>query len=129
MVHFTSIAAFIAIPFVAFSLPGSFFPNIASRGTIAARAVTTVNAGAGAVGKGNGGQFTVGGCISDADCGSKCCAGGAVSGISGRTNVGVCSGVGGGVENQNGKTGCGFVDPNANLTLSENAAQVKKQGF
>ncbi|CAG8977140.1 hypothetical protein HYALB_00003361 [Hymenoscyphus albidus] len=123
MVHLTSIAAFIAIPFVAFSLPGSFFPSIA------ARAVTTVNAGAGAVGKGSGGQFTVGGCISDADCGSKCCAGGAVSGISGRTNVGVCSGVGGGVENQNGKTGCGFVDPNANLTLQENAAQVKKQGF
>lgn len=91
--------------------------------------VTTVNAGAAAIGKGKGAQFTVGGCINDADCGSGCCAGGAISGSTGRAGVGVCSGKGSGVEFQKGKTGCGFQDPNAALTLQEAAAQVAKQGF
>lgn len=71
----------------------------------------------------------VGGCIDDADCGSTCCAGGAISGSTGRSGVGVCSGKGSGVEFQKGKTGCDFQDPNAQTTLAEAAAQVEKQGF
>lgn len=43
--------------------------------------------------------------------------------------MGVCSGVGAGVEFQKGKTGCGFEDPDAELTLQEAAAQVEEQGF
>lgn len=43
--------------------------------------------------------------------------------------MGVCSGKGSGVEFQKGKTGCGFQDPNASVTLAEAAAQVQKQGF
>jgi len=48
------------------------------------------------VGNGAGGQFIGGQCLSNADCGSGCCAG----------PSGICSGVG--AQTQNGKTGCGF---------------------
>ncbi|KAH8820610.1 hypothetical protein F5884DRAFT_56628 [Xylogone sp. PMI_703] len=53
-------------------------------------------AGAKNVGNGNGGQFIGGQCLSDADCGSGCCA----------NPTGICSGPG--AQFQNGKTGCGF---------------------
>jgi len=52
--------------------------------------------GAKNVGNGAGGQFIGGQCLSDADCGSACCA----------NPTGICSGVG--AQTQNGKTGCGF---------------------
>ena len=60
-------------------------------------------AGAGAenVGTGNGSQFITGQCFSDADCASACCAG-----SQGSAN-GACSAVL--VAEENGKTGCGFV--------------------
>ncbi|KAI9000498.1 hypothetical protein BD414DRAFT_518740 [Trametes punicea] len=54
-------------------------------------------AGAKNVGNGHGGQFIGGQCLSDADCGSGCCAG----------PSGICSGPG--ASTQAGKTGCGFV--------------------
>jgi hypothetical protein len=53
-------------------------------------------AGAGNVGNGAGKQFIGGQCLSDADCGSACCAG----------PSGICSGPG--AQLQAGKTGCGF---------------------
>ncbi|RDW63267.1 hypothetical protein BP6252_10812 [Coleophoma cylindrospora] len=123
MVYVNSIVAILALSFsTALAVPGPYFPNVNSVSVRAAGGnVTTVNAGAAAVGKG--------GCINDADCGTQCCAGGAISGSTGRAGVGVCSGKGAGVEFQKGKTGCGFQDPNAQLTLQEAAAQVKKQGF
>jgi hypothetical protein len=49
------------------------------------------------VGNGHGGQFIGGQCLSDADCGSGCCAG----------PSGICSGPG--ASTQAGKTGCGFI--------------------
>ncbi|KAL9598090.1 MAG: hypothetical protein Q9219_004721 [cf. Caloplaca sp. 3 TL-2023] len=48
------------------------------------------------VGNGAGGQFIGGQCLSNADCGSGCCA----------NPTGICSGPG--ASTQNGKTGCGF---------------------
>jgi hypothetical protein len=77
------------------------------------------NAGARNVGQGNGEQFITGGCVNNADCQTNCCAGAA-----GR---GVCSAVA--AQNQNGKTGCGFVDPNAQATIAAAEAQVELQGF
>jgi hypothetical protein len=53
-------------------------------------------AGAGNVGNGAAKQFIGGQCLSDADCGSGCCA----------NPTGICSGPG--ASTQNGKTGCGF---------------------
>jgi hypothetical protein len=41
--------------------------------------------------------------------------------------VGICSAEAASL--QNGKTGCGFVDPNADATLAAAQAQVEKQGF
>jgi hypothetical protein len=79
------------------------------------------NAGAKDVGNGKGQQFTTGGCISDADCESACCA------DIGTTNVGICSAEAASL--QNGKTGCGFVDPDPAATIEAAQAQVKKQGF
>jgi len=64
-------------------------------------------------------QFTTGGCISNADCESACCAG--------TPTVGICSAAA--ASTQNGKTGCGFVDPNSAATIAAAKAQVKKQGF
>jgi hypothetical protein len=81
--------------------------------------VTPNNAGAKNVGAANGQQFITGGCTSDADCSSACCAG--------NPTVGVCSAAA--ASNQNGKTGCGFVDPNAAATIAAAKEQVKKQGF
>lgn len=52
--------------------------------------------GAKNVGNGAGKQFITGQCLSDADCGSGCCAG----------PSGICSGPG--ASTQAGKTGCGF---------------------
>jgi len=63
--------------------------------------------------------------VSDADCQQGCCAGGATSNT-GRA-AGICSGIG--AEFQNGKTGCGFKDPNAAANIADAKAQVKKQGF
>ena len=67
--------------------------------------VTPNNAGAKNVGAGNGAQFITGGCVSDADCSSACCSQVAATGD------GVCSAEAASL--QNGKTGCGFNDPNA----------------
>lgn len=53
------------------------------------------------VGKGNGQQFITGQCFANADCATGCCAGKTGS------ETGACSAVL--VANDNGKTGCGFV--------------------
>ncbi|OAA64377.1 hypothetical protein SPI_03024 [Niveomyces insectorum RCEF 264] len=82
--------------------------------------VTPNNAGAKNVGGGNGQQFITGGCVSDADCGSACCA-------NNGQGAGVCSAEAAAL--QNGKEGCGFVDPNASNTIAAAKAQVAKQGF
>lgn len=79
------------------------------------------NAGAKNVGAANKAQFITGGCTSDADCGSGCCA-------NNGQGKGVCSNPGI-PSTQNGKEGCGFVDPNAAATIAAAKAQVKKQGF
>ncbi|KAI6351769.1 Biotrophy-associated secreted protein 2 [Pyricularia grisea] len=78
------------------------------------------NAGAKSVGQGNGQQFITGGCVDNADCQSACCAGNG-------DNKGVCSNEVAAL--QNGKTGCGFKDPNAQQTIAAAKEQVKKQGF
>ncbi|KAI1344208.1 hypothetical protein F5Y15DRAFT_106105 [Xylariaceae sp. FL0016] len=83
--------------------------------------VTPNNAGASNVGQGNGQQFITGGCVNDADCESACCAQVQTTGL------GVCSAEA--ASEQNGKTGCGFVDPNAQQTIADAEAQVQKQGF
>ncbi|KAI1803520.1 hypothetical protein F4811DRAFT_328421 [Daldinia bambusicola] len=83
--------------------------------------VTPNNAGAKDVGQGNGQQFITGGCTSDADCSSACCAEVETTGL------GVCSNEVASL--QNGKLGCGFVDPNAEQTIADAQAQVEKQGF
>lgn len=83
--------------------------------------VTPNNAGAKNVGTGSGAQFITGGCVSDADCSSACCAQVASSG------KGVCSAAV--AANQNGKTGCGFSDPNSAAVVAAAKAQVAKQGF
>lgn len=84
-------------------------------------ALTPNNAGAKNVGAGNGAQFITGGCVNGADCSSACCA------QIGTTGAGICSAEA--ASNQNGKTGCGFVDPNAAATIAAAKAQVAKQGF
>ncbi|KAI1373450.1 hypothetical protein F4677DRAFT_448525, partial [Hypoxylon crocopeplum] len=83
--------------------------------------VTPNNAGAKNVGQGNGEQFITGGCVSDADCSSACCAQVETTGL------GVCSAEAASL--QNGKLGCGFVDPNAAQTIAAAEAQVAEQGF
>ncbi|KAI0181162.1 hypothetical protein GGR52DRAFT_567401 [Hypoxylon sp. FL1284] len=98
--------------------------NVAAVLTLAVAALAQVSpndAGAKNVGQGNGQQFITGGCVSDADCSSACCA--QVE----STGLGVCSAEA--ASEQNGKTGCGFVDPNAQQTISDAEAQVEKQGF
>jgi hypothetical protein len=69
-------------------------------------------AGAKNVGNGAGGQFIGGQCLSDADCGSGCCA----------NPTGICSGPG--ASTQNGKTGCGFSSTGSSsaLTVSSSSA-------
>src|SRR5277367_5597535 len=67
-------------------------------------------AGAKNVGNGHGGQFIGGQCLSNADCGSGCCAG----------PSGICSGPG--ASTQAGKTGCGFVAGNLPATESSTTA-------
>jgi hypothetical protein len=84
-------------------------------------ALTPNNAGAKNVGAGDGSQFITGGCVNDADCSSACCAE-----ISGQ-GIGICSAEAASL--QNGKLGCGFVDPNAAATIAAAKAQVEKQGF
>ncbi|KAL2201987.1 hypothetical protein CC79DRAFT_1401694 [Sarocladium strictum] len=81
--------------------------------------------GASNVGNGQGQQFTTGGCVSDADCQEGCCAGGATS-FNG-VDAGICSGIG--AEFQNGKTGCGFEDPNANQNIADAQDFAADQGF
>jgi hypothetical protein len=76
--------------------------------------------GASGVGNGKGQQFTTGGCVADADCIEGCCA-------NNGQGTGICSGIG--AEFQNGKQGCGFVDPNAAATIKAAQAQSKAQGF
>ncbi|KAI1753551.1 hypothetical protein F4782DRAFT_529431 [Xylaria castorea] len=92
---------------------------------LTALALSPNNAGARDVGNGQGAQFITGGCVNDADCSSACCAGGAEAADGGE--VGICSAEAASL--QNGKTGCGFVDPNAAATLEAAQAQVEKQGF
>lgn len=60
-------------------------------------ALTPNNAGAKNVGAGSGAQFITGGCVSDADCSSSCCA------QIGTSGVGICSAEA--ASQQNGKTG------------------------
>jgi hypothetical protein len=83
--------------------------------------VTPNNAGAKNVGQGDGSQFITGGCVSDADCSSACCSQVAATGD------GVCSAEA--ASQQNGKTGCGFNDPNAQAVIAAAQAQVEQQGF
>jgi hypothetical protein len=83
--------------------------------------VTPNNAGAKNVGTASGTQFITGGCTTDADCQSGCCA-------NNSEGKGVCSNPGI-PSTQNGKEGCGFSDPNAATTIAAAKAQVKKQGF
>ncbi|KAK3316747.1 hypothetical protein B0H66DRAFT_641535 [Apodospora peruviana] len=87
--------------------------------TISAQAIPNTS-GARDVGNGQGLQFTTGGCVADADCQEGCCA-------NNGEGTGICSGIG--AEFQNGKQGCGFVDPNAAATIAAAKAQVAKQGF
>lgn len=69
--------------------------------------------GAKNVGNGAAGQFITGQCLSDADCGSGCCAG----------PSGICSGPG--ASTQAGKTGCGFSSTGASTAaLAPVAAPV-----
>ncbi|EHL02607.1 biotrophy-associated secreted protein 2 [Glarea lozoyensis ATCC 20868] len=86
---------------------------------VSALAVTPNNAGARSVGLGDGSQFITGGCVSNADCSSACCAG--------NPTVGVCSAEAASL--QAGKTGCGFLDQNKAATIAAAKAQVAKQGF
>ena len=82
--------------------------------------VTPNNAGAKNVGGGKAAQFITGGCVNNADCSSACCA-------NNSQGLGVCSGEAAAL--QNGKEGCGFVDPDAAKTIAAAKAQVAKQGF
>ncbi len=59
--------------------------------------------------------------MDDADCSSTC------SAEIRTTGAGICSAEAAAL--QNGKTGCGFVDPNATATIKAAQAQVSKQGF
>lgn len=59
--------------------------------------------GAGNVGNGRGAQFITGGCLSNADCASNCCA---TINTGTEPAFGICSGPA--VSFQNGKQGCGF---------------------
>lgn len=59
--------------------------------------------------------------MSDADCSSACCSQVAATGD------GVCSAEA--ASQQNGKTGCGFSDPNAAAVIAAAEAQVAQQGF
>jgi len=59
--------------------------------------------------------------VSDADCSSACCAQVAATGD------GVCSAEA--ASQQNGKTGCGFSDPNAAAIIAAAQAQSEQQGF
>ncbi|KEZ40193.1 hypothetical protein SAPIO_CDS9249 [Scedosporium apiospermum] len=88
----------------------TLFATLAFAATALAQAIPN-NAGARNVGNGQGQQFTTGGCVADADC----------------QGTGICSGIG--AEFQNGKQGCGFVDPNAAATIEAAQAQVEAQGF
>ncbi|KKY31157.1 putative biotrophy-associated secreted protein 2 [Diaporthe ampelina] len=88
---------------------------------VSALALAPNDAGAKSVGAGDGSQFTTGGCVNDADCQSACCAEISDSGL------GICSAEA--ASTQNGKLGCGFVDPNADATIADAEAQVEEQGF
>lgn len=83
--------------------------------------LTPNNAGASNVGAGDGSQFITGGCVSDADCSSACCA------EIEDTATGICSAEAASL--QNGKQGCGFEDPNADATIAAAQKQVEEQGF
>lgn len=87
--------------------------------TLSFAQITPNNAGAKNVGAGNGAQFITGGCVSNADCSSGCCAD--------ASGKGVCSAEA--AQFQNGKNGCGFSDPNAQATIAAAKAQVAQQGF
>lgn len=71
-------------------------------GTVQPTTLVQDPAGAANVGNGAGAQFITGGCTSDADCASGCCA--LVN--TGVESFGICSGPA--VSTQNGKQGCGF---------------------
>jgi hypothetical protein len=104
MVHIT-FAAVLACKYR--SVSTSIFSKLTHHAvTTLALAVTPNNAGAKNVGQGKGQQFITGGCTSNADCSSACCAG--------NPTAGVCSAEAAAL--QAGKTGCGFVDPNAAAT-------------
>lgn len=83
--------------------------------------LTPNDAGASNVGAGDGSQFITGGCVSDADCSSACCA------EIEDTATGICSAEAASL--QNGKQGCGFEDPNADATIAAAQEQVEEQGF
>jgi hypothetical protein len=113
-------------PFPPFSPPiPHHFPSFTSLTTLPVSTLTLAlvpnDAGAKNVGTGTGAQFITGGCVSDADCSSACCSKIAASGL------GICSAEAASL--QNGKTGCGFSDPNKAAVIKAAEAQVKKQGF
>jgi hypothetical protein len=74
----------------------------AGGGTVKPSTLKPDPSGAQHVGNGQGQQFIGGGCNSDADCASTCCA--LVN--TGTDKFGICSGLG--ANTQNGKQGCGF---------------------
>ncbi|KAL2179640.1 uncharacterized protein P884DRAFT_297995 [Thermothelomyces heterothallicus CBS 202.75] len=87
--------------------------------TLSSMSITPNNAGTRNVGAVCGQQFITGGCVNDADCSSQCCAD--------ANGVGVCSAEA--AQFQNSKNGCGFVDPDAEVTISVAKAQVERRGF
>ncbi|KAK2608815.1 hypothetical protein QQS21_002672 [Conoideocrella luteorostrata] len=68
------------------------------------------------IGNGQGKQFITGGCLSNADCASKCCAQ--------QKGSGVCSGLG--AQFEAGKTGCGFVAANGGAKKAKKAKNNKR---
>ena len=73
-------------------------------------------AGAKNVGNGHGAQFIGGQCLSDADCGSGCCA----------NPTGICSGPG--ASTQAGKTGCGFTAAGGSPAVASSASAATAGG-
>jgi hypothetical protein len=114
-----------AVPHSTFPKPHQLTNLLAAVAVAVTAQLRPNNAGASQVGNGQGRQFTTGGCVRNADCQEGCCAGGATS-VTGRA-AGICSGIG--AEFQNGKTGCGFNDPNAQQNIADAKNLAQQQGF
>ncbi|EGO53323.1 hypothetical protein NEUTE1DRAFT_73801, partial [Neurospora tetrasperma FGSC 2508] len=95
MVRFTTILSTLAVTTASVqAFPGAWL--------LQARQNIPDPAGEKNVGNGKGLQFIGGQCLSEADCGSQCCA----TLARGGDVIGVCSGLG--AQFQAGKQGCGF---------------------